>query len=838
MTTLDLFEAEKPTMTNGFVAGIGHLARDSSLPRRDLSSMRRGNLYPIMAPEVRPADPELRHTMLGMTEAGSVITISADESDQPEHRRGSFGKPAPGFETKVDDNGELCIRGPFVMQRYYKRSREECFDADGWFRTGDLVRVDQDGFVYFVGRLGAMIKTAGANVAPAEVEHAIAKATGADRVRDRHRRPGARTTGSGRHRHRWSHRRVVAAQRAQGGTVGVQDPQAHRRRSPGTRSRCSPAARSTCIGSRRCSMPESPRPSMHWFGSGPPFTPTSRWSSTRWSASRFAELDASTHAMAASFLAAGVTKGSRVGLIMPNGVRWVQTALALTRIGAVLVPLSTLLAPRELVAQLRVASVQYLVAVDEFRGHRYHDDIATERANLPALREVWTPDELTEATRRCRRASPRRSPPPTPLSSCSPREAAGRRRASSTHTATRCGAVQSGLAARCIDADTRLYLPMPFFWVGGFGSGILSALLAGATLVTEQIPQPETTLRLLEREQVTLFRGWPDQAQALAQPVERRSAPTCPHCDRAASRRCCPPISGRQPGARAKLFGMTEAFGPYCGYPADTDMPESAWGSPAASRSTAPRSASSTPTPAHPCPPGTIGMIQIRGPNTLRGICRRSREDVFTADGYYPTGDLGHLDDDGFMFYHGRSDDMFKVSGATVYPSEVEQALRGIDGVENAFVTDVAGQVGAVVIADGGVDHLRAAARKLLSSFKVPTVWLLVDSDDAIPRGGDRQGRRRGAEEDAGHSTGGSTMKTKGALIWDFHQPWSVEEIEIGDPRKGEVKVALEVAGMCHSDHHVVTGDIPVLGISRARRSRRRGCRRRGRRGRRRSAAR
>ena len=176
--TLDLLEAEKPTMTNGFVAGIGHLSRDSSLSRRDLSSMRRGNLYPIMAPDVRPADPELRHTMLGMTEAGSVITISADESDQPEHRRGSFGRPAPGFETKVDDNGELCIRGPFVMQRYYKRSREECFDADGWFRTGDLVRVDRDGFVYFVGRLSAMIKTAGANVAPAEVERAIAKATG------------------------------------------------------------------------------------------------------------------------------------------------------------------------------------------------------------------------------------------------------------------------------------------------------------------------------------------------------------------------------------------------------------------------------------------------------------------------------------------------------------------------------------------------------------------------------------------------------------------------------------------------------------------------------------
>ena len=133
---------------------------------------------------------------------------------------------------------------------------------------------------------------------------------------------------------------------------------------------------------------------------------------------------------------------------------------------------------------------------------------------------------------------------------------------------------------------------------------------------------------------------------------------------------------------------MTEAFGPYCGYPADTDMPRSAWGScgkPFAGMEVR----IVDPDTGEPVPAGTVGMIQIRGPHTLRGICRRSREDLFTADGFYPTGDLGHLDDDGFMFYHGRSDDMFKVSGATVYPSEVEQALRSIDGVENAFVTDV-----------------------------------------------------------------------------------------------------------------------------------------------------
>ncbi|GAT12112.1 MULTISPECIES: NDMA-dependent alcohol dehydrogenase [Mycobacteriaceae] len=56
-------------------------------------------------------------------------------------------------------------------------------------------------------------------------------------------------------------------------------------------------------------------------------------------------------------------------------------------------------------------------------------------------------------------------------------------------------------------------------------------------------------------------------------------------------------------------------------------------------------------------------------------------------------------------------------------------------------------------------------------------------------------------------------MKTKGALIWEFNQPWSIEEIEIGDPVKDEVKVQMEASGMCHSDHHLVTGGIPMAGF-------------------------
>ena len=470
------------------------------------------------------------------------------------------------------------------------------------------------------------------------------------------------------------------------------------------------------------------------------------------------ELDSTTRDLAATLINLGIGKGTRVGLIMPNGVRWVQLAIALARIGAILVPFSTLLTPGELIAQLRAASVQFVFSVEEFRGHRYLDDLKSAlgiqafddamlaHPELPALRRVSPVDRLAEA---------------------GADERAGKILDAMTETVTAAdllvimftsgssgtpkgvmhshgnalGAVQSGLAARCITSDTRLYLPMPFFWVGGFGSGILSALLAGATLITEEIPRPETTLRLLESERVTLFRGWPDQAETLGRHAGAVGA------DLSALRpgslqALLPPEQRARPGARATLFGMTEAFGPYCGFPADTDMPATAWGS-CGKPFPGMEIRIVDPDGGRPVASETIGVIQIRGPHTLRGICGRSREDLFTPDGFYPTGDLGRLDDDGFLFYHGRSDDMFKVSGATVYPSEVERALRNIPDVDNAFVTNLPGpggdRVGAAVVCGDhplGVEQLNAAARTLLSAFKVPRVWLVLKSDDDIPRGG------------------------------------------------------------------------------------------------------
>lgn len=186
---LDFIERERPTMCNGYAPAVARLAADPSFPQRDFSFMRRGNLHPIMPPHVRPRDPDLRHNIYGMTEVGSALTMSPDESDLPEPMRGSCGPVLPGFEVKLVDPGtgkvcstgevgELWIRGPFLMEGYYGRPRSEVFEPDGWWRSGDFGMFDAEGNFYFKGRRGDMIKTAGANVAPPEVEAALRELTG------------------------------------------------------------------------------------------------------------------------------------------------------------------------------------------------------------------------------------------------------------------------------------------------------------------------------------------------------------------------------------------------------------------------------------------------------------------------------------------------------------------------------------------------------------------------------------------------------------------------------------------------------------------------------------
>jgi acyl-coenzyme A synthetase/AMP-(fatty) acid ligase len=224
---------------------------------------------------------------------------------------------------------------------------------------------------------------------------------------------------------------------------------------------------------------------------------------------------------AAGLVAAGVNKGDRVALLAPNGIDWAVTTLAVMRMGAVLVPLSTLLRPPELLAQLNTAAVTHLIAARSFRGRSYLDDlgeVAPAVPAVPALRRVWAMDELPGEVARAALVEALEEVVRPADDMCVLFTSGSRGTPKGTiHThGGGLGAVAAGLGARCVGPDDRLYIPMPFFWTGGFAGGLLSVLVAGGTLVTEAVPEPGRTLDLLERERVTLFRGWPDQAAALA----------------------------------------------------------------------------------------------------------------------------------------------------------------------------------------------------------------------------------------------------------------------------------------------------------------------------------
>jgi long-chain acyl-CoA synthetase len=105
----------------------------------------------------------------GLTETTAGATLNLIGA----HRVGSVGKPIPGTSIKIAEDGEVLIRGPIVMQGYWQNedANAEVFDADRWFKTGDLGKLDDEGFLYIVGRKKELIVTAGGkNVAPAVLE--------------------------------------------------------------------------------------------------------------------------------------------------------------------------------------------------------------------------------------------------------------------------------------------------------------------------------------------------------------------------------------------------------------------------------------------------------------------------------------------------------------------------------------------------------------------------------------------------------------------------------------------------------------------------------------------
>jgi acyl-CoA synthetase (AMP-forming)/AMP-acid ligase II len=128
--------------------------------------------------------PHLQSSMLGMSETFTAHSAEPLDARLPEEKAGASGRAVDGFERRIVNPetgeeiapgqvGELQVRGSALMSGFYKVDRKKVFTRDGFYPTGDLARLDADGYLYFVGRRGDMIKTKSANVSRLEVEAAM-----------------------------------------------------------------------------------------------------------------------------------------------------------------------------------------------------------------------------------------------------------------------------------------------------------------------------------------------------------------------------------------------------------------------------------------------------------------------------------------------------------------------------------------------------------------------------------------------------------------------------------------------------------------------------------------
>jgi fatty-acyl-CoA synthase len=472
----------------------------------------------------------------------------------------------------------------------------------------------------------------------------------------------------------------------------------------------------------------------------------------------WSELRARSRLAAKRLVAAGVTKGTRVGLLCSNRTDWLPLALGAARIGAVLVPLSTLWKRDELHYALTHADVALLLTLPGFLRHDYLATLAgivpdlrdpVRAPRVPSLRRVvvfgasapgiaaWDdlPSSVDDAFLDALEATVSPLDPAAVFftsGTTAQAKAVVHAHASLTISARR--------IADClgIGADDAWWGHMPLFWSGGFVMGALATIAGGGRIVLHEVVEPGPALALLEAERCTIMLGW-HQAAALVE-----------HPDFARRRLFLKkgsggthPLAPRLLGAdhvSVGMYGMTETA--TCITSGRWDDSEAirtgTFGRPLAGMDVRIVDAES----GCPVPPGAPGEIVVRGPTLMEGYYRVPRVETFDDEGFFHTGDLGRFDEAGCLHFASRLKDVITTAGVNVAASEVEDVLARHPAVRSAHVVGVADaargeNVAAFVVlrddAQATPDDLRAFCRDTLASYKIPRhIFVIADAD--LPR--------------------------------------------------------------------------------------------------------
>ena len=285
----------------------------------------------------------------------------------------------------------------------------------------------------------------------------------------------------------------------------------------------------------------------------------------------------------------------------------------------------------------------------------------------------------------------------------------------------------------------RGYNPLPLFHINGQVVAVLATLVARSTLVLDQRFHRTGFWPLIERRRITWVNAVPAILSILATELPQQPPPDL-RLIRSASAPLPPRTRARiEHALRVPLvesYGMTEAASQIAAGAADGSTPAGSVGRPV-SAELAVRGAG----------PDGVGRIWIRGPGVVTSYDDGRSAERFDADGWLDTGDDGRLGETGELYIAGRSDDQINRGGELIYPSEVEDVLRGDDRVAEVAVVgrtdETMGQVPVAFVIlrepdsfDGAlVADLEERARAELSPFKRPVEIRVVADLPRAPTG-------------------------------------------------------------------------------------------------------
>ncbi|MFI4979795.1 MAG: class I adenylate-forming enzyme family protein, partial [Nevskiales bacterium] len=463
----------------------------------------------------------------------------------------------------------------------------------------------------------------------------------------------------------------------------------------------------------------------------------------------YAELDARSARLARALLAAGIGKGARIALLAPDGVLWLTVFLAALRIGALPTLVSTLSTPAELAHILTHSDCRMLIAARHFLRHDYAQTLEAALPRLagskpgaihlpaaPYLRAVWFDDADSPPWAGSLEAllAGADTVPPALFAAAAAQVAPSDEAVvvyTSGSTAQPKAVVHRHWALAChspelarmfaLKPEDRVMVLLPAFWLAGM-STVLQVLSQSATLVWPGSTDVDEALDLIASAHVTRVNAWGDRQPMLLKRAAERGIDISQI-----------PEFGGIPGGNGKppvprMYGMTESFSAHSAHPLDQPLPPSKEGSSGRALNGYERRVVDLESAAV-LPPGKVGELQVRGPALMSGLYKQRRADTFTADLFYPTGDVVRIDAEGWLTPEGRLHDRIKTRAANVSRLEVEAALLALPGVEQAVVTGLpdaeAGEIviAAVVPAEGAElseGKLRQALRATLSSYKVP----------------------------------------------------------------------------------------------------------------------